>query len=80
MKTVKVYHYEAFSKVPNKGNPAGVVLNGDELTEEEMQEIAVTSASRTGAGNRKGRSSAGASDENGRPNGNPNHRNSCQSG
>ncbi|SDN24739.1 phenazine biosynthesis protein PhzF family [Fictibacillus solisalsi] len=40
MKTVKVYHYEAFSKVPHKGNPAGVVLNGDELTEEEMQEIA----------------------------------------
>ncbi|KSU81168.1 phenazine biosynthesis protein PhzF family [Fictibacillus enclensis] len=39
MKTVKVYHYEAFSKVPHKGNPAGVVLNGDELTEEEMQEI-----------------------------------------
>lgn len=41
MKPIKVYHYDAFSKEPNKGNPAGVVLNGDELTEEEMQEIAL---------------------------------------
>ncbi|PLS08014.1 PhzF family phenazine biosynthesis isomerase [Neobacillus cucumis] len=40
MKSVKVYHYDAFSKEPNKGNPAGVVLNGEELTEEEMQEVA----------------------------------------
>ncbi len=40
MKTVKVYHYDAFSKEPNKGNPAGVVLNGDDLTDKEMQEIA----------------------------------------
>lgn len=40
MKSVKVYHYDAFSKEPNKGNPAGVVLNGDELTDVEMQEIA----------------------------------------
>lgn len=40
MKSVKVYHYDAFSKVPNKGNPAGVVLNGDELTDEQMQEVA----------------------------------------
>lgn len=40
MKSIKVYHYDAFSKEPNKGNPAGVVLNGDELTEAEMQEIA----------------------------------------
>lgn len=35
-----VYHYDAFSTEPNKGNPAGVVLNGDDLTVEEMQEIA----------------------------------------
>lgn len=41
VKTVKVYHYDAFSKVPDKGNPAGVVLNGDDLTAEEMQEIAL---------------------------------------
>ncbi|MDN4525139.1 PhzF family phenazine biosynthesis protein [Fictibacillus fluitans] len=40
MKKVRVYHYEAFSREPHKGNPAGIVLNGDELTEIEMQEIA----------------------------------------
>ncbi|MCP3029000.1 PhzF family phenazine biosynthesis isomerase [Halobacillus sp. A5] len=40
MESVTVYHYDAFSKEPNKGNPAGVVLNGDELTDIEMQEIA----------------------------------------
>lgn len=37
---LKVYHYDAFSNKPNRGNPAGVVLNGDELTDVEMQEIA----------------------------------------
>lgn len=41
MKSVKVYHYDAFSIEPNKGNPAGVVLNGDDLTDEEMQEVAL---------------------------------------
>lgn len=40
MKSVKVYHYDAFSKEPNKGNPAGVVFNGNDLTDKEMQEIA----------------------------------------
>ena len=40
MKKVKVYQYDVFSKKPNKGNPAGVVLNRGELTDEEMQEIA----------------------------------------
>ncbi|MDK9842615.1 isomerase [Staphylococcus equorum subsp. linens] len=40
MKSIKVYHYDAFSKKPNKGNPAGVVLNGDDLTETEMQDVA----------------------------------------
>lgn len=40
MKTVTVLHYDAFSLQPNKGNPAGVVLPADELTEEEMQSIA----------------------------------------
>ncbi|MEK5039212.1 PhzF family phenazine biosynthesis protein [Sporosarcina sp. FSL K6-3457] len=41
MKSVTVYHYDAFSTEPNKGNPAGVVLNGDYLTDQEMQEIAI---------------------------------------
>ncbi|WP_088013500.1 PhzF family phenazine biosynthesis protein [Gottfriedia acidiceleris] len=40
MKNIMVYHYDAFSKEPNKGNPAGVVLDGDSLTENEMQAIA----------------------------------------
>ena len=40
MKSIKVYHYDAFSKKPNKGNPAGVVLNGNDLTETEMQDVA----------------------------------------
>lgn len=38
--TVKVYHYDAFSNKPNKGNPAGVVLHADKLTDDEMQNIA----------------------------------------
>ncbi|WP_299087398.1 PhzF family phenazine biosynthesis isomerase [uncultured Metabacillus sp.] len=41
MKAVKVYHYDAFSNQPNKGNPAGVVFKGEDLTDEEMQEIAL---------------------------------------
>lgn len=40
LKKINVYHYDAFSKTPDKGNPAGVVLCGDELTDKEMQEIA----------------------------------------
>ncbi|MFD0770220.1 PhzF family phenazine biosynthesis protein [Bacillus sp. CGMCC 1.60114] len=40
MKTVKVSHYDAFSNKPNKGNPAGVVLHADKLTDDEMQNIA----------------------------------------
>lgn len=35
-----VYHYDAFTHVPNKGNPAGVVLDADLLHEETMLEIA----------------------------------------
>ena len=38
--TVTVYHYDAFSDKPNKGNPAGVVLQADKLTVDEMQNIA----------------------------------------
>ncbi len=40
MKTIKVYHYDAFSNIPNMGNPAGVVLDGENLTEEQMRELA----------------------------------------
>ncbi|SDZ01860.1 phenazine biosynthesis protein PhzF family [Evansella caseinilytica] len=40
MKSVTVYQYDAFSKHPGKGNPAGVVFNGDTLSGQEMQEIA----------------------------------------
>ncbi|MCU5323067.1 PhzF family phenazine biosynthesis isomerase [Bacillus cereus] len=40
MKTINVFHYEAFTNKPNMGNPAGIVLDADGLTEEEMQRIA----------------------------------------
>ena len=34
---IKVYHIDAFSTIQNKGNPAGVVLNGRELPDEQMR-------------------------------------------
>ncbi|CAI9391753.1 MULTISPECIES: PhzF family phenazine biosynthesis isomerase [Bacillaceae] len=40
MKKISVLHYDAFTEIPNKGNPAGVVLEGEKYTEEEMQKIA----------------------------------------
>lgn len=40
VKKIRVYHYDAFSNIPNLGNPAGVVLDGETLTDEEMREIA----------------------------------------
>ncbi|MGY3189277.1 PhzF family phenazine biosynthesis protein [Lysinibacillus sp. TE18511] len=40
MKIVTVHHYDAFSTIPNKGNPAGVVVEGDQYSEIEMQDIA----------------------------------------
>ncbi|KOS26425.1 isomerase [Bacillus anthracis] len=40
MKTINVFHYDAFTNKPNMGNPAGIVLDEDGLTEEEMQRIA----------------------------------------
>jgi len=36
----KVLHYDAFSSIAGKGNPAGVVLDADDLNESEMQAIA----------------------------------------
>ena len=35
-----IYRYDAFSNVPNKGNPAGVVFSADALSETKMQAIA----------------------------------------
>lgn len=40
MQAIKVYHYDAFSHIPNKGNPAGVVFDGENLSEAQMREIA----------------------------------------
>ena len=40
MRTINVSHYDAFTNKPNMGNPAGIVLDADGLTEEEMQRIA----------------------------------------
>jgi trans-2,3-dihydro-3-hydroxyanthranilate isomerase len=40
MEKILVYHYDAFSVIPNKGNPAGVVISEDYLTDNQMQEIA----------------------------------------
>ncbi|MGE7947341.1 PhzF family phenazine biosynthesis protein [Lysinibacillus sp. NPDC093688] len=40
MKMVTVHHYDAFSTIPNMGNPAGVVVEGDQYSEIEMQAIA----------------------------------------
>lgn len=40
MKTINVFHYDAFTNKLNMGNPAGIVLDADGLTEEEMQRIA----------------------------------------
>lgn len=40
MKTIKVNHYDAFSHIPNMGNPAGVVLEGEKLSDDDMQKIA----------------------------------------
>jgi PhzF family phenazine biosynthesis protein len=40
MTTIKVYHYDAFSDIPHRGNPAGVVFNGELLSDEELQQVA----------------------------------------
>ncbi|OXM17583.1 PhzF family phenazine biosynthesis isomerase [Paenibacillus herberti] len=36
MQTITVYHYDAFSTHPGKGNPGGVVLEADGLSENQM--------------------------------------------
>ncbi|MFC7391480.1 PhzF family phenazine biosynthesis isomerase [Scopulibacillus cellulosilyticus] len=40
MNAIKIYHYDAFSNKPNKGNPAGIVLDGENLSDDDMQKIA----------------------------------------
>jgi PhzF family phenazine biosynthesis protein len=40
MKDIQVLHYDAFTSTPHMGNPAGVVLQADHLSHDQMQEIA----------------------------------------
>lgn len=40
MTGIKVLHYDAFSTIPGKGNPAGVVLDAEQWTESARQRIA----------------------------------------
>ena len=40
MPKVRILHIDAFSHIPGKGNPAGVVLNGEDYNESQMQMIA----------------------------------------
>ncbi|GIP46851.1 hypothetical protein J53TS2_04420 [Paenibacillus sp. J53TS2] len=40
MNRITVYHYDAFSTKPNYGNPDGVVLHADSLSDADMQQIA----------------------------------------
>ncbi len=37
---MNIYHYDAFTREPGMGNPAGVVYGADGLDEHQMQEIA----------------------------------------
>ena len=41
---ITLYRYDAFTTVPGRGNPAGVVLETKNLTEEQMQAIAKEAA------------------------------------
>lgn len=40
MKTVEITRYDAFTNTPGKGNPAGIIFNGDQYSADEMQKIA----------------------------------------
>ncbi|MGD6855962.1 PhzF family phenazine biosynthesis protein [Bacillus infantis] len=40
MTKVNIKHVDAFSSIPGKGNPAGVVLNGGDYTDQQMLAIA----------------------------------------
>ncbi len=39
-KSCEVLRIDVFTQIPGKGNPAGLVLNGDDFTNQEMQQIA----------------------------------------
>lgn len=39
MREVLVHHFDAFTNIPGKGNPAGIVFEGDSLTDEQMQYV-----------------------------------------
>lgn len=41
MSSISVLHYDAFSPTKGKGNPAGLVLEGERFTDDEMQKIAL---------------------------------------
>jgi len=41
MDTISVLHYDAFTKIKGKGNPAGIVLQGDRYDDKQMQKIAL---------------------------------------
>ena len=40
MRTLKIYQVDSFTAEKFKGNPAGVVLNADGVTDQEMLNIA----------------------------------------
>lgn len=40
MVNLRVYHFDTFTTTPNLGNPVGVVLEADHMSEHEMLEIA----------------------------------------
>lgn len=40
MKRIEVVQYDAFTHCVGKGNPAGIIFNGDTLLENEMQQVA----------------------------------------
>ncbi len=40
MSTPQLFHVDSFTKTPFRGNPAGVVLNADSLSERQMQDLA----------------------------------------
>src|SRR5436190_446857 len=40
MQRVTVHHIDVFTTVPNTGNPAAVIIEGKDLTEQQMQVIA----------------------------------------